>query len=81
MAQDSHEQTRLLPDREDVPDHVPEIPGDPDTQEKWNDPPINVWRVLAAYYSFIVVGANDGAYGVSRKSMRELSVLTHRSRH
>lgn len=65
MAQDRHEQTRLLPDREDVPDHVPEIPVDPDAQEKWNDPPINVWRVLAAYYSFVVVGANDGAYGVS----------------
>ena len=32
--------------------------------ERWNDPPINAWRVAATYYSFIVVGANDGAYGV-----------------
>lgn len=33
-------------------------------QEKWNEPRINAWRVLATYYSFVVVGANDGAYGV-----------------
>jgi len=32
--------------------------------EKWNEPRINFWRVLATFYSFIVVGANDGAYGV-----------------
>lgn len=33
--------------------------------EKWNDRPINTWRILATFYSFIVLGANDGAYGVS----------------
>jgi hypothetical protein len=32
--------------------------------EKWNESPTNFWRVLATFYSFIVVGANDGAYGV-----------------
>jgi len=32
--------------------------------ERWNEPRINAWRVLATYYSFIVVGANDGSYGV-----------------
>ncbi|PLB46362.1 MFS transporter [Aspergillus steynii IBT 23096] len=31
--------------------------------EKWNQPKIKAWRVLATFYSFIVVGANDGAYG------------------
>lgn len=81
MAQASHERTRLLPGREDVPDHVPDVPGDPDAQEKWNDPPINVWRILAAYYSFVVAGANDGAYGVGVKSARKLKlVLTRPSR-
>lgn len=33
--------------------------------EKWNDRPINTWRIIATFYSFIVLGANDGAYGVS----------------
>lgn len=34
-------------------------------KQKWNDPPINRWRLLATFISFTVVGANDGVYGVS----------------
>ncbi len=32
--------------------------------EQWNDPRINMWRVFATFFSFVVVGAIDGAYGV-----------------
>jgi len=32
--------------------------------EEWNKPSINMWRVFATFFSFIVVGAIDGAYGV-----------------
>jgi hypothetical protein len=39
--------------------------GNTDFQpEKWNESRTNIWRILATFYSFIVVGANDGAYGV-----------------
>ncbi len=31
--------------------------------QKWNSPRINLWRCLATFYSFIILGANDGAYG------------------
>lgn len=31
--------------------------------QKWNSPRINVWRCLATFYSFIILGANDAAYG------------------
>jgi hypothetical protein len=31
---------------------------------KWNEPRINIWRVFATFFSFIIVGANDGTYGV-----------------
>jgi hypothetical protein len=34
-------------------------------KQKWNDPPINKWRLLATFASFAVVGASDGVYGVS----------------
>lgn len=34
-------------------------------KEKWNDPPINVYRSLSTFWSFLVMGANDAAYGVS----------------
>ncbi|EAL84863.1 major facilitator superfamily domain-containing protein [Aspergillus fumigatus] len=33
-------------------------------KQKWNDPPINKWRVLATFASFAVVGASDGVYGL-----------------
>jgi hypothetical protein len=33
-------------------------------KQKWNDPPINKWRLLATFASFAVVGASDGVYGV-----------------
>ncbi|EXJ55269.1 hypothetical protein A1O7_08195 [Cladophialophora yegresii CBS 114405] len=31
--------------------------------QKWNSPRINMWRCLATFYSFIILGANDAAYG------------------
>lgn len=33
--------------------------------ERWNKPRINLYRYLAALYSFIIMGMNDAAYGVS----------------
>ena len=33
--------------------------------ERWNNPRINIYRYLAANYSFIIMGMNDAAYGVS----------------
>lgn len=33
--------------------------------EKWNHPRINVYRSFATFWSFLVMGSNDAAYGVS----------------
>lgn len=33
--------------------------------EKWNQPRINIHRTFATFWSFLVMGANDAAYGVS----------------
>lgn len=33
--------------------------------ERWNSPPINTYRTFATLWSFLVMGANDAAYGVS----------------
>jgi hypothetical protein len=38
---------------------------DEEILERWNTPKINLGRFLAALYSFIVMGMNDAAYGVS----------------
>ncbi|KAF4976131.1 hypothetical protein FZEAL_7150 [Fusarium zealandicum] len=31
--------------------------------ERWNSPPINRYRTAATFWSFLVVGMNDGSYG------------------
>jgi hypothetical protein len=33
--------------------------------EQWNEPSVNVSRVFATFWSFVIMGANDAAYGVS----------------
>ena len=40
--------------------------------QKWNSPRINMFRVLATFWSFFVVGMNDGSYGVSLPRSSEL---------
>lgn len=32
--------------------------------EKWNQPRINIYRSFSTFWSFLVMGANDAAYGV-----------------
>lgn len=33
--------------------------------QRWNNPRINMYRYLSANFSFIIMGMNDAAYGVS----------------
>ena len=33
--------------------------------ERWNHPRSNILKTLATFWSFLVMGANDAAYGVS----------------
>lgn len=33
--------------------------------QEWNYPRVNLWRTLAAFWGFIIMGANDAAVGVS----------------
>ena len=52
----------------EIDDPVESLPS-PTTQadaplERWNSPRINLYKTSAAFWSFIVMGANDAAYGV-----------------
>ena len=31
--------------------------------QRWNEPRVNIVRVFSTFYSFMILGANDGAYG------------------
>jgi len=33
-------------------------------KERWNHPRTNLWRTLSTFWCFIMMGANDAAYGV-----------------
>lgn len=35
----------------------------PEKQERWNQSRTNIYRTFAAFWSFIVMGSNDAAYG------------------
>ena len=35
----------------------------PPTQEKWDYPRINTWRLAATLFAFIIFGMNDASYG------------------
>lgn len=34
--------------------------------ESWNNPRVNMWRFFATNFSFVILGANDAVYGVSK---------------
>lgn len=36
-------------------------------REKWNNPSVNISRLFATFWSFVIMGANDAAYGVSSR--------------
>ncbi|PLB44804.1 MFS transporter [Aspergillus steynii IBT 23096] len=42
---------------------LPEAPNSTPEPEKWNHPRPNIWKVFATFWSFLVMGANDAAYG------------------
>lgn len=42
-----------------------ESPPTEPTLGRWNNPRINIYRYLAANFSFVIMGMNDAAYGVS----------------
>lgn len=43
------------------------------TLEKWNKPNINIYRYLATIFSFVIMGMNDAAYGVSPPNAFQIS--------
>lgn len=49
------------------PDETPHVSA----VEKWNEPKINKFRVGAAFWSLLLMGANDAAYGVSTCTLSE----------
>ena len=49
---------------------APDVPAEVPILERWNDSRVNVYRFLVTLYSFVVMGMNDGAVGVSSSPSR-----------
>lgn len=46
-----------------------------EARQRWNHPQINMWRTLATFWSFFIVGMNDGAYGVCIHHQIRISLI------
>lgn len=72
------ETQRVNSQQEDDAEHrqtdMGEAPSVPPTAvpslQKWNGSRENVWRLLATFVSFMLIGANDASYGVSHSIIR-----------
>ncbi|KAF2691109.1 MFS general substrate transporter [Lentithecium fluviatile CBS 122367] len=67
-------------DEDEDSDPVENLPS-PTTQaaqrlERWNTPRVNFWRTMAAFWSFVVMGSNDAAYGALIPYLQEYYSLT-----
>lgn len=65
-ASDSQQKLGIS-DLEDIRAESDAIPSQDAVEQlqKWNYPRSNMWRVFATFWSFLIVGMNDGSYGVS----------------
>lgn len=53
------------PQGEDRNESLPSPTTATQTVQRWNQSKVNVARTFAAFWSFVIMGANDAAYGVS----------------
>jgi hypothetical protein len=64
-----HDQGRTLGDKTSADIDPVEFLPQPSTTvsvvERWNHPKVNIYRTFATLFAFMIMGANDAAYGVS----------------
>ncbi|KAJ5953559.1 hypothetical protein N7454_000455 [Penicillium verhagenii] len=53
----------LPPSEQPTTDSSSDPPGGFPVLEKWNSPRINIYRSFSTFWTFLVMGANDAAYG------------------
>ena len=65
----SRDEGRLLGDRLskniDPVEFLPQPSTTVSVVERWNNPKVNIYRTFATLFAFMIMGANDAAYGVN----------------
>lgn len=61
----SNDQIPLSPknDNNDPTEYLPQPSTTVNVVERWNHPKVNVYRTFATFWAFVIMGANDAAYG------------------
>ncbi|KAK2626010.1 hypothetical protein QTJ16_004272 [Diplocarpon rosae] len=59
----SPERKPRTPNLEDTSDNMNTPARAIDIKQRWNSPEGNKWRVFATFWSFFIIGMNDGSYG------------------
>lgn len=66
----ANDQAPLSPKNNDPAEFLPQPSTTVSVVERWNHPHINVQRTLATFFAFIIMGANDAAYGVCKSQIK-----------
>ncbi|KAL4924621.1 MFS general substrate transporter [Aspergillus undulatus] len=59
-------------------ENVPqELPDQAPTSNKWNEPRSNIFRVFTTFWVFLIMGANDAAYGALLPYLQDYYGISH----
>jgi hypothetical protein len=71
--------SRTIHDKYDADGTLPSPTTATEELQKWNYPKKNMLRTFAAFWGFIVMGANDAAVGVSERLLYNMNLKTNGS--
>ena len=71
-SNDKKEQDINLQQAEDRHETLPSPSVAFEELPRWNSPRINAYRTAATFWSFIIMGMNDAAYGVSTRTKMDI---------
>lgn len=79
VQQDQHDQIPLAPGNtnDDPAEFLPQPSTTISVVQRWNSPRVNIQRTFATFWAFIVMGANDAAYGALIPYIEEYYHLTY----
>lgn len=64
LGRATEDQTPLsIKENNDPAEFLPQPSTTVHVVERWNSPRVNIYRTLSTFFAFIIMGANDAAYG------------------
>ncbi|KAF2689235.1 MFS general substrate transporter [Lentithecium fluviatile CBS 122367] len=67
----------LAKENDDPVEFLPQPSTTVNVIEQWSNPRVNIWRTSATFYAFVIMGANDAAYGALIPYIEDFYGLTY----